>query len=407
MDDVTRAVQAMYQKFPYPSGAPAMRIGGDARLLLSYVELSRDGSQPIHALDAGCGRGVGLIGNASLQGDVQFTGIDINTVGISEAAQHAAERNLSNINFQYCDLMTLEGLTVPPGGFDVIYSSGVLHHLSDPKKGLMKLKEVLAPHGVISFMVYGSYGRQPLTRLIEGIDLVIPRDKPLEQRLHSGRMLAQVAEAALFKDTDWQGTAGVDDVEFVDRCLHVNEASYDISSLWKLLDDVGMRFVRWIEPEQWSVEKLINNDEALRAIKNLAEVDQFKLIERLFSRPKLELILCKDSNRSRLPLTPESIAGVFFSLNPDVTFLIEKRNLRGNQRIEHLYYTLRGGERMVVEKGPLAQTLLLLIDQLDPFSGISMIRALEQLGISQAESHRILIDLVEKEILYCPHRCDI
>ena len=54
---------------------------------------------------------------------MQFTAIDINRVALADATKKAGELGLTNIRFQDVDLMTLEGLDVPEGGFDVIISS--------------------------------------------------------------------------------------------------------------------------------------------------------------------------------------------------------------------------------------------------------------------------------------------
>ena len=131
MDDVTKAIRHQYEQFPYPVGAPAIRAATDAKPLLGYSEKSCGDSGAIRALDAGCGCGVGLVGCALLQPDVEFLGIDISRVGLRELDGQAKARALENLRVQEVDLMTIEGLDVPEGGFDVIYSSGVLHHLSD------------------------------------------------------------------------------------------------------------------------------------------------------------------------------------------------------------------------------------------------------------------------------------
>ena len=142
--------------------------------------MPRPAGRPLHALDAGCGRGVGLLGNATSQPDVQFLGIDINRVALAEITAEAARRGLKNVQVQEIDLMTLEGLQAPEGGFDVVYASGVIHHLADPLEGLRRLASVLAPHGMLVLMLYGRHGRAPLYRLARAIDLLIPRDRPLQ-----------------------------------------------------------------------------------------------------------------------------------------------------------------------------------------------------------------------------------
>src|SRR5258708_2151663 len=128
MDETTRAVRAMYEQFPYPAGAPMLRQGSSVHLLLSLGKLAPP-ARRLRALDAGCGRGVGAIGHALTQPDVDLLAVDINRVGLADAEAQAKHRGIKNVRFREIDLMTLEGLEVPDGGFDVVYSSGVIHHL--------------------------------------------------------------------------------------------------------------------------------------------------------------------------------------------------------------------------------------------------------------------------------------
>tara|TARA_R110001583_G_scaffold9788_2_gene45911 strand:- start:28326 stop:29537 length:1212 start_codon:yes stop_codon:yes gene_type:complete len=403
MDKTTLAVKNMYEKYPYPSGAPMMRAGTDVNLLLSYVNIYRENSEAVHVLDAGCGRGVGLIAAAILQPDVNFIGADINTTAVNDARLNAKNRGLTNIRFIEADLMTLEGIEVPSGGFDVIYSSGVLHHLSEPLTGLKNLEKVLAPHGVISLMVYGSYGRQALYRLIEGIDLMLPNENEIEERLPFARLLTQVANQTVFKGNYWQNTSTTDDIEFVDRCLNVNEVSYDINSLWQLIEEAQMKFIRWDDPEEWSINKLFDNKQLNDKLSLLSNKEQYRIIERIFERPKLELVISKGTNYPRSPVPVEVIEGLNFCVSPEVSFSVEKRNLNGFQRIETLSFKIKTKESQQIGNGLLAQAALMLVDQNTLFLGSEMIDALIEKGGTKIESIAVLVKLLSLNIIYCPH----
>jgi SAM-dependent methyltransferase len=403
MDKTTLAVKNMYEKYPYPSGAPMMRAGTDVNLLLSYVNIYRENSEAVHVLDAGCGRGVGLIAAAILQPDVNFIGADINTTAVNDARLNAKNRGLTNIRFIEADLMTLEGIEVPSGGFDVIYSSGVLHHLSEPLTGLKNLEKVLAPHGVISLMVYGSYGRQALYRLIEGIDLMLPNENEIEERLPFARLLTQVANQTVFKGNYWQNTSTTDDIEFVDRCLNVNEVSYDINSLWQLIEEAQMKFIRWDDPEEWSINKLFDNKQLNDKLSLLSNKEQYRIIERIFERPKLELVISKGTNYPRSPVPVEVIEGLNFCVSPEVSFSVEKRNLNGFQRIETLSFKIKTKESQQIGNGLLAQAALMLVDQNTLFLGSEMTDALIEKGGTKIESIAVLVKLLSLNIIYCPH----
>ncbi|QYK00557.1 class I SAM-dependent methyltransferase [Shewanella psychrotolerans] len=402
MDQTTKKVKSMYERYPYPSGDPSIRAGFDARLLLSYVTKKKDVNTQLNVLDAGCGRGPGVLGAASLQPDVMFTAIDINSVGLAEAKANAEARGLTNVNFVQADLMTLEGVDIPPGGFDVIYSSGVLHHLADPQVGLNNLASILAPHGVISLMLYGSFGRQALYRLIEGIDIISSSEDEIEDRLPLARALTEEADNTIFKGNYWQGTYRNPDIEFVDTCLNVNEVSYDIASLWKFIDSAKMKFVRWVDPDVWSVDKRFNDPVLLARLRELSEFEQYQVIERLFEIPKLELIICKADNAAAETVNIDKIESSQFAVNPEASFSVEKRNLNQSQRIECLSYKIRHSKNQSVTDPLLAQIILLLSEQTTCFTGSEIISVLSQNGADKNSAIELIYELLEKEIIFIP-----
>jgi len=396
----------MYEHYPYPAGTAQIRVQSDVRLLLSYVTRCRSQQRPLHVLDAGCGRGLGVIGSAMTQPDVRFIGVDMNRVALRHARQSARDRGLENIEFVECDLMTLEGLSVPEGGFDVIYSLGVVHHMSDPGCGLQKLRGVLAPHGVIAFMVYAKYGRAPLIRLRESIDLLFADGEDLAQRIPAGRDLARSARSTILANTYWADTADTHDIEFVDRCLNVNEAAYDIAALWDLLATAGLRFVRWFEPDLWGLEQLPAGDMRDRA-NRLTDVDRYRLLERITEQNAFELVLAHEDNPARAPISQENVKRLSFALSPDIAIAVETRTVRSGQRTESLSYRLRHRDPVVVSDGPLATALLLLREQIGSFQGTDFVVALLKNGVAQQTAVSVLTELLDREIIYSPHETDL
>lgn len=392
----------MYEAYPYPAdGTPQLRANADVRLLLSYVESSAAPDRPLRALDAGCGRGAGVLGAAATQPDVHFLGIDINRVALAEARQEADARGIANVDFAEVDLMTLNGLRVPDGGFDVIYSSGVLHHLADPDEGLRQLRGALAPHGVIVLMLYGKAGREPLYRLIRAADVVARNDTSLAERIEPSRRVAFAMAQTTLKGSPWENTATQSEVEFVDRVLNVNERSYSIDELWQLLGRHSLRFLRWSEPEDWSLAAIA--DPILRqAAAQSSEFDRFRLIEQLLYRPSLELLVTGADCRSRQRPEQSQLGEAWFAPNPDVTFAVTTRSLRTERRVEGVRYRLRARAEVEV-RGLVAQSLIVLSHQTRPFQGRELFAGLADLGASQSDAEALLIQLLDEELLYSPH----
>ena len=128
--------------------------------------------------------------------------------------------------------------------FDHIVCTGVLHHLADPLTGLRRLRDVLAPGGAITLMVYARHGRVGVSMLQEycrrlGVgpsgddvtDLVATlRELPLGHPF--GRLLRETRELA-------------DDDALADALCNPRERAYDVTELFDLLAGAGLRFGRW------------------------------------------------------------------------------------------------------------------------------------------------------------------
>jgi Methyltransferase domain len=128
--------------------------------------------------------------------------------------------------------------------FDHVVCTGVLHHLADPALGLRMLREVLAPGGAVTLMVYARHGRSGVylfqdycRRLGVGTaagdlaDLVatlreIPLGHPLSRLLRESRDFA-------------------DDDALADALCNPRDRAYSVPELFDLVAGAGLRFGRW------------------------------------------------------------------------------------------------------------------------------------------------------------------
>jgi SAM-dependent methyltransferase len=103
-------------------------------------------------LDAGCGIGRHAY-FAARYGARSVVAVDLSGAVDTAAANLASLRNAHVVQG---DLLRLP-VRAPEddGGFDLIYSIGVLHHLPDPRQGFLALARSLRPGGTIAVWVYG------------------------------------------------------------------------------------------------------------------------------------------------------------------------------------------------------------------------------------------------------------
>jgi SAM-dependent methyltransferase len=102
-------------------------------------------------LDGGCGKGRHLR-LAARWGARDVVGLDLGPA-VDVAARNTAD--LDNVHVVQGDL-TRPPFT--PGSFDLVYSIGVLHHLTEPDAGFRALAPLVAPGGTFAAWVYAREG---------------------------------------------------------------------------------------------------------------------------------------------------------------------------------------------------------------------------------------------------------
>jgi SAM-dependent methyltransferase len=161
-DDATEAVRRFYEHAPFP-GYP---LREDLQTLYARAERSAfahllDRAIPGDAriVDVGCGTGQMCLYLA--RADRVVIGADLTRASLALGAAAAARFGLPGVQFVETDLRR-PGLR--RGAFDVVYSSGVVHHTPDPRASFARLAELARPGGLLVVGVYNAIARLP-TRL--------------------------------------------------------------------------------------------------------------------------------------------------------------------------------------------------------------------------------------------------
>src|SRR5215470_4147090 len=86
-------------------------------------------------------------------------GADLSRASLALGAGAARRFDLDQVLFIETDLHH-PGMRA--GAFDVVYSSGVLHHTSDPRAAFARIARLARPGGIIVLGVYNAFARIPL-----------------------------------------------------------------------------------------------------------------------------------------------------------------------------------------------------------------------------------------------------
>jgi SAM-dependent methyltransferase len=153
----------------------AMHPEYEAQFLDWLYPISPDFFRGKRVLDAGCGTG------RHARFAAQYGAGEVVALDLSEAVE-TARRVLS----PYENAEVVQGdLLRPPfrtaangGGFDFVYSIGVLHHLPDPYEGFRSLLRFVRPRGTISVWVYGYENNGFVRNVVEPVRRVSTKIPP-------------------------------------------------------------------------------------------------------------------------------------------------------------------------------------------------------------------------------------
>jgi tetratricopeptide (TPR) repeat protein/SAM-dependent methyltransferase len=162
-DDVSIRVRHQYEEMPYPRWVKTPSLGNpptiDWYLRSQFPAAPLRPVQRAETLDvlvAGCGTGQHAVETAQRFAGARVLAIDLSRTSLAYATRKSREARLRNIEYAQADILNLGSLNA---SFDVIESSGVLHHLDDPQQGWRVLVSLLRPGGVMHIGLYSALAR--------------------------------------------------------------------------------------------------------------------------------------------------------------------------------------------------------------------------------------------------------
>jgi SAM-dependent methyltransferase len=238
-DPVSVQVRAQYEDNPYPRWTslaptdPAPSLHAHLRALFPEAPL-REVAEPdvLEILVAGCGSGQQPIGTAQRFPRAQVLAIDLSLASLAYAKRKSDAAGL-RIDYAQADLLELS----LDRRFDVIESSGVLHHLADPMRGWTKLTALLKPGGFMRIALYSATGRRDVVALRE---MVAARGcKPTPEDIRRARQeiiaLRDPRFAAVVHSSDFCSVSACRDLLF-----HVQEHRLGLPQIGAFLGTNGL-----------------------------------------------------------------------------------------------------------------------------------------------------------------------
>ena len=286
-NNIHAAVTNLYNAYPFPpeplldEPPPGYNWRWSWIAAYDFCTGRKPAQQDIRILDAGCGTGVGTEYLVHLNPEASVIGIDISPEALKVAKERCQRSGASDrATFQE---LNVEQAHTQEGQFEIINCVGVLHHLPDPVAGIKALASKLAPGGIMHIFVYGELGRWEVRLMQNAIALLQPND--YQEGVKIGRKLfATLPEnnRLVKREKERWALDNQRDACFADMYVHPQEIDYNINTLFDLIEESGLEFVGFSNPQFWQLERLLGDaPEVLERAKQLDQRDQYRLIESL------------------------------------------------------------------------------------------------------------------------------
>lgn len=243
-------VQSQYEQWVYPEPvqdlsdplARRVRDGGDPDVLGRAYWPDRPLRRDLHILIAGCGANAAAR-YAFHHPEATVVGVDLSETSLAHERRLKEQHRLANLTLHQCRIEDVESLGQ---SFDLIDSTGVLHHLPEPKRGIQALAKVLRPDGVVFLMLYGTYGRTGvymLQRLFRMLGVgQSPADVAFAKQALGAFKSDHWVRAYIERATDLHFDAGI-----VDTFLHPQDRAYTVADCLALLESAGLVLQGWLD----------------------------------------------------------------------------------------------------------------------------------------------------------------
>ena len=197
----------------------------------------RDYQPDMHILVAGCGTNQAAV-IAYTNPSAHVVAIDVSNASLDHHRWLKDRYNLTNLELHQ---LPIEQVASLHRDFDLIITTGVLHHMADPGAGMRALADRLRPDGVLAVMLYATFGRIGV-QLMQSVfaDMGLRQDeaslavvRDVLSQLSPMHPLASYLQIA----PDLGEDAGL-----VDTFLHGREQAYTIDECRALVESAGLVF---------------------------------------------------------------------------------------------------------------------------------------------------------------------
>ena len=242
-DDISVKVRDQYETHPYPrwvnlslpvNSEPISDIVAQSRIKLFDNEINKISTPNI--LIAGCGTGQHSIATAAKFKNSRVLAIDLSLSSLAYAKRKTEDLNINNIEYMHADILKLDKLKKQ---FDIVESTGVLHHMKNPIAGWKALVNCLRDGGLMQIGLYSALARQHITEM---------RRETLELELGSSDVEMKLFRSNVINSGLSHHNLVLNSPDFYslstlrDLLFHTQEHQFTIPQIKKCLNELNLKF---------------------------------------------------------------------------------------------------------------------------------------------------------------------
>ena len=242
-DDISVKVREQYETHPYPrwvnlslpvKSEPISHIVAQSKIKLFDNDINKINTPNI--LVAGCGTGQHSIATAAKFKNSKVLGIDLSLSSLAYAKRKTEDLDINNIEYMHADILKLDKLNRQ---FDIVESSGVLHHMKNPMAGWKVLVNCLKDGGLMKIGLYSALARQHINEIRREILELEIGSSDEEMRLFRSNLINSGLSHynLVLNYSDFYSLSTLRDLLF-----HTQEHQFTIPQIKKCLNELNLKF---------------------------------------------------------------------------------------------------------------------------------------------------------------------
>jgi SAM-dependent methyltransferase len=258
-DEVSSKVRQQYEQSPYPRWTnlglamkPATVSKVTKELNLKLVDEKINELESPDILIAGCGTGQHSLNTASRFKKSRVLAIDLSLSSLAYAKRKTEQLGITNLEYMQADILDAGKLNKK---FDIVESSGVLHHMDDPMAGWKTLTNCLKAGGLMNIGLYSLSARQDILKTRQDINNAGIGSSDDEMRAFRATLMKsdQHHHRQIINFSDFFSLSN-----FRDLLFHVQEHRFTIPQIQNCLSELGLKFCGFEEKSIVDNFKLLN-----------------------------------------------------------------------------------------------------------------------------------------------------